>query len=446
MRGERSDGAGTRARAPAARATGSATTVPASGGAARATAYDTTERATTAPAIGGAEGVTARDRAEGVATSPATRSADRVTARATAADPADVSTTRSADRARDGSAVQPTAASAPTAPGGAARVTPLDAATRACFLDQLAMLGCPARAAAAVGIALVSAYALRRRSARFAAAWRDALAIGYERLEAEALRHVLERETPLDLAAALALLDRHRAAAASAPVAPPRTPRGQRGALGPVGAELARRLQLYAGATPGVRRTPVSPAAAAAVDALERDVAADWGEADRGEVDRGEVDRGEVDESVSSRAGAEAGAGADAADTGAGSSAATSVAPDAPVDPAARERPPSGEGCGDCHDGRSHAGSRAAVLTSATAIGSVVDAPDAACAAAALPSAAGAGAFTAACHAASDVRSSPFAPLIDSCRRFCPIDAPPDRAGGAPPPGVTPASRPRVWA
>ncbi|MBW6533351.1 hypothetical protein KZ820_21645, partial [Sphingomonas sp. RRHST34] len=226
------------------------------------------------------------------------------------------SATRGADRSAAGRAAPAAAASATPAPGGAARATPLDAATRASFLDQLAMLGCPARAAASVGVALVSAYALRRRSARFAAAWRDALAIGYERLEAEALRHLLERETPLDLAAALALLDRHRAAAAGAvPVAPPRAARRQRHPLGPAGAELARRLNLYAGVTPGVRRAPVSPAAAAEVDSFERAAAADWDE--REEAATAPADR-------------HADLGADAADAGAG--AAPDVDSDARVD------------------------------------------------------------------------------------------------------------------
>lgn len=164
-------------------------------------------------------------------------------------------------------------------PGAAAR---LDAAARAHFLDQLAMLGCPARAAAAIGVAPVAAYALRRRSARFAAAWREALAIGYERLEAETLRRLLDGAA-LDLAGALALLDRHRAApatpaaSATASPAPRRATRG-RAALSPAGAELVRRLQLHAGVATGVRRTPVSAAAAREVDALEQAAARAWDE------------------------------------------------------------------------------------------------------------------------------------------------------------------------
>jgi len=245
MRGERSNRAGTRARAAATRAADGATTATAVRRTDHSTALGTTEGAAAA-AAGHADRATSHAAADDNATAPGTRGTDRTA------------------EARE-AAYQDAAA----APRGAARATALGAATRACFLDQLALLGCPARAAAAVGIAPVSAYALRRRSARFAAAWRDALAIGYERLEAEALRQLLEHETPLDLAAALALLDRHRAAAGdAAPVTPPRAPRRQRHALGPAGAELARRLQLYAGASPRVRRTPVSPAAAAEVDAI----------------------------------------------------------------------------------------------------------------------------------------------------------------------------------
>ncbi|MGK6324522.1 hypothetical protein ACMGDM_15765 [Sphingomonas sp. DT-51] len=171
----------------------------------------------------------------------------------------------------------PISATVIAGPRAAAR---LDAAARARFLDQLAMLGCPARAAAAIGVAPVAAYALRRRSARFAVAWREALAIGYERLEAETLRRLLDGAV-LDLAGALALLDRHRAApatpaaSATASPAPRRATRG-RAALSPAGAELVRRLQLHAGVATGVRRTPVSAAAAREVDALEQAAARAW--------------------------------------------------------------------------------------------------------------------------------------------------------------------------
>lgn len=234
------------------------------------------------------------------------------------------------------------------------RAAPLDAVTRAFFLDQLAMLGCPARAAAAVGVALVSAYALRRRNARFAAAWRDALAIGYERLEAEALRDLLERETPLDLAAALALLDRHRAAAAGAvPVAPPRAARRQRDPLGPAGAELARRLKLYAGVTPGVRRAPVSPAAAAEVDAVERAAAADWDEREEAVAVPADRDADVGADAVASNAGAGAAERAgsdprvdtDAAGRGTGSDARAAPATDSVAAIAAESTPAPDSSC-----------------------------------------------------------------------------------------------------
>lgn len=337
MRGERSDGAGTRARAPAARAATGEAAASAIGGAEGVTVLARAEAAALASATGGAEGVrvmdtaegdgsapvlggavrAALDTAEGAAAAPAAGGAAR-TPRDTANATATAAATRGADRTVGGRAAAHPAASAAPTPGDAARATPLGAATRASFLDQLAMLGCPARAAAAVGIALVSVYALRRRNARFAAAWRDALAIGYERLEAEALRHLLERETPLDLAAALALLDRHRAAAAGAvPVAPPRAPRRQRHPLGPAGAELARRLKLYAGVTPGVRRAPVSPAAAAEVDSFERAAAADWDERE---------------EAVAAPADRDAVVGADAAHSHASGGTAADVDPDARVD------------------------------------------------------------------------------------------------------------------
>ncbi len=294
MRGGRSDGAGTRVRAAARAAAGEAA----------AAATDGAARAVLDPAEGDAMALAPRGACRAAAPGATEGDARARGARHTAFPALDT-----AEPAADGSAIRGADRAA-----GATRATPLDAATRACFLDQLAMLGCPARAAAAVGVALVSAYALRRRSVRFAAAWRDALAIGYERLEAAALRQLIERETPLDLAAALALLDRHRAAAAgAAPVAPPRAPRGQRHPLGPAGAELARRLKLYAGVTPGVRRAPVSPAAAAEVDSFERAAAADWDEREEAATAPAHRD-------------------AAAADSDAGAGTAAQGGPDAPVD------------------------------------------------------------------------------------------------------------------
>ncbi|MBY9062783.1 hypothetical protein K7957_07545 [Sphingomonas yunnanensis] len=358
-------------------------------------------------------------------------------------------------------------------PDLAAPAVPLDAATRACFLDQLALLGCPARAAAAVGIAPVSAYALRRRSARFAAAWRDALAIGYERLEAAALRQLLEHEAPLDLAAAVALLDRHRAAAAGAPVAPP-AQRGRRAALGPFGAELARRLQLYAGATPGARRTPVSAAVAAAVDALERDAAADASAAAGVDADA-PVDP----DAAGTGAGPDVGAAA-SIDLGAATRIEAGLSRPPPCAPAnageqddraphvaaprgsgfprAREHPSSDGWRGGIHDGPPDAGPPASAVTSAFAIHSrgeaawlarpsapeaargrfAVDPPDAAAVLAALLSAGDARPVDAACPARSDGRPGLVGTRVDASRPFYP--------GGASPPRATPAARPRVWA
>lgn len=55
---------------------------------------------------------------------------------------------------------------------------------RTVFLDHLAATCNVSLSARAVGIHNASAYALRRRDAGFAAAWQEALAVGYARLEA----------------------------------------------------------------------------------------------------------------------------------------------------------------------------------------------------------------------------------------------------------------------
>ncbi|MBW6528783.1 hypothetical protein KZ813_18230 [Sphingomonas sp. RHCKR7] len=351
-------------------------------------------------------------------------------------------------------------ATVPAAAAAQVRATALDAATRACFLDQLAMLGCPARAAAATGIAPVSAYALRRRNARFAAAWRAALAIGYERLEAEALRHLLDRETPLDLAAALALLDRHRAAAAGTaagtapgadPVPAPRARRGRRGALDPAGAELARRLQLYAGATPRVRRTPVSPAAAAEVDALERAAAADWGEVDDqlsdGDTDARPGPGAAETEAVTGSGIATGGAAADpAGHRSPPPPSAVAIGVGSPADDGGGARPIATTRADDRSAGETPLAGPAA---EARLAGAAVETPpgDAAAGPALAPSCPGdADRRHAAWHDPPD--AAPIAPdRRDGAPRAAGrFPAPPGRAAGAPALTFAPGARPRVWA
>lgn len=61
------------------------------------------------------------------------------------------------------------------------------------FIDALAAT-CNVRIAAeAAGVRLSTPYAARRRDPAFAERWDEALAIGYQRLEAEALNYALER-------------------------------------------------------------------------------------------------------------------------------------------------------------------------------------------------------------------------------------------------------------
>ena len=77
------------------------------------------------------------------------------------------------------------------APCGAATQARWTKGARAAFLDTLAET-CNVRiACAAAKRASSGAYALRRRDPAFAALWLEALTIGYERLEAALLRHVL---------------------------------------------------------------------------------------------------------------------------------------------------------------------------------------------------------------------------------------------------------------
>ena len=93
------------------------------------------------------------------------------------------------------------------------------------FLDNLAG-SCNVKASAeAIGVNVISVYALRRRDAEFALNWQIALASGYQLLETLVLGHVLSGasrdagiETPhnagtLDMDTALRLLSAHRNAA-----------------------------------------------------------------------------------------------------------------------------------------------------------------------------------------------------------------------------------------
>ncbi len=111
------------------------------------------------------------------------------------------------------------------------------------FFDQLAISGDVALAAAAAGKTARAAHALRRRSARFAAAWRAALDDGYERLETALVRQVLgEADTKLDVAAAILLLERRRSAG-DGEATPKRTTAEKANARARAERELLRRLQ-----------------------------------------------------------------------------------------------------------------------------------------------------------------------------------------------------------
>lgn len=69
------------------------------------------------------------------------------------------------------------------------------------FLDHLAATCNVRESAGAAGVNPGSVYTLRRRDPAFAAAWEDALALGYQMLETRAIGHVLAggvRREPLD--------------------------------------------------------------------------------------------------------------------------------------------------------------------------------------------------------------------------------------------------------
>lgn len=133
----------------------------------------------------------------------------------------------------------------PVVPGRSAR-TQWTAAQRATFLDHFALSGDVPSAAMMIGMDALDAYALRRRDARFAAAWRVALDVGYDRLEASLIRQLLGRSrSQVNVGAAMLLLEQYRA---SRPVA------GGKGAAGKGGKsdlraraerELLRRLKAY---------------------------------------------------------------------------------------------------------------------------------------------------------------------------------------------------------
>lgn len=95
---------------------------------------------------------------------------------------------------------------------------------RETFLDHLAATCNVREAAAVIGVIPGSVYSLRRREPKFAAAWEEALALGYQMLETRVVGHVLAggtRRDPLgcgvdsilgaiDFESALRLLVAHR--------------------------------------------------------------------------------------------------------------------------------------------------------------------------------------------------------------------------------------------
>ncbi|WP_375402060.1 hypothetical protein [uncultured Sphingomonas sp.] len=98
------------------------------------------------------------------------------------------------------------------------RAQRLTAERRKLFLTELGTSCNVKRAAGAVGASQSAFYALRRSDEAFAAAWEEALATGYARLEAELLAAALEGETAdvaVDRALALSLLGRRDAKARS---------------------------------------------------------------------------------------------------------------------------------------------------------------------------------------------------------------------------------------
>ena len=95
---------------------------------------------------------------------------------------------------------------------------------RETFLDHLAATCNVREAAAVIGVIPGSVYSLRRREPKFAAAWEEALALGYQMLETRVVGHVLAGGTrhdplgcgvdsnlgPIDFESALRLLVAHR--------------------------------------------------------------------------------------------------------------------------------------------------------------------------------------------------------------------------------------------
>ena len=108
----------------------------------------------------------------------------------------------------------------------------------ATFLDQLAGHCHVGEAADAIGVPVSTVYKLRRRNKAFAAAWGEALALGYQMLETRLVGHVLaggERTTAIagdgarvraiDVDLALRVLSTHRSAMAGKPFTGGRKPR-----------------------------------------------------------------------------------------------------------------------------------------------------------------------------------------------------------------------------
>lgn len=96
-------------------------------------------------------------------------------------------------------------------------------AMREAFLDHLAATCNVKQSARAAGVSHAAVYRLRRRDPGFAAAWGEALALGYQMLETQAVGHVLagqgagpidlgpgEEAIEIDLVAAMKLLTTHR--------------------------------------------------------------------------------------------------------------------------------------------------------------------------------------------------------------------------------------------
>lgn len=110
------------------------------------------------------------------------------------------------------------------------------------FLDHLAATCNVKQSAAVAGVDPVSVYGLRRRDPEFAAAWGDALALGYEMIETQLVGHALEgsgkaamtngavaKTGPIDVDLALRLLTHHGGAMAGRrPQGGPRRKRASR--------------------------------------------------------------------------------------------------------------------------------------------------------------------------------------------------------------------------